>query len=435
MQRVFCSVWAAFLAVAAAGCVQSTDKAQDFEPIDAQTAKFWDRQTTETAEMLREIAAEFNAEHGGLPVDVEHVGNYGEIFRKVSASIQAGKLPAMAVAYESMTSEYAQAGAVAPLDPYIEDPETGYTDEQLNDFFPVVLSTNRYEDFGDDMLSFPFCKSVLMLYFNKRVMAEAGIEAPPATWDQFIAHCRRIKEATGGYATAVNVDCSTIDGMIFSMGGDVATGTTTHFDSPEAIRVFEIIETLADEELAFQVSPGTHEDEVALAQGRIAYMLRSSSGRIHVKELMDDQVAWGMTVIPQANPDDPHTVLYGPNIVIFDTTEEQADTAWAFIKHFTSPEVVVRWALGSGYVPIRKSAANDPAMQAFFEEWPYNRAAFDCLSFARAEPNVAGWQKVRGLVEDAETAVLTGMQSAREAAIELKVEADRVLQERTVSAG
>ena len=66
-------------------------------------------------------------------------------------------------------------------------------------------------------------------------------------------------------------------------------------------------------------------------------------------------------------------------------------------------------------------------MKAFFSEWEYNRAPFDSLAFAKAEPNVIGWQRVRNLIEDAETAVLTGVKGAREAALELKEKADRAL--------
>jgi len=272
---------------------------------------------------------------------------------------------------------------------------------------------------------------VLMMYFNKRVLAEAGIAEPPRTWDEFIAQCRTIKQKTGKYATAVAPDCSTVDGMIFSMGGDVATGKTTHYDSPEAVRVFEIIQTLGQEDLAFQVPPGTYDDEAAFAQDRVAFVFRSSSGRTNIDLLMEgDRNRWGMAPIPQADPDHPHTVLYGPNIVIFNTTPEQRETAWAFVKYFTSREVAVRWALGSGYVPIRKSAAASPDIQAFWSEWEYNRAAFDCLQFARPEPNVAGWQKVRGLVADAETNVFTGEITARRAARDLKREADAVLRDK-----
>ncbi|HOZ49685.1 MAG TPA: extracellular solute-binding protein [Candidatus Hydrogenedentes bacterium] len=401
-----------------------------FTPVDETAAVFWDRQTTETAELLRTLVDDYNAGRPQdlLPVKLEHVGGYTDIFRKVSASIQARALPAMAVGYQSMTSEYVQAGAVVALDAFVQDPAVGFAPEDLGDFFPVVLETNRYSDFDNAMYSFPFCKSALMMFFNKKVLADAGIEAPPVTWEEFFAQCRQVKEKTGKHAYAVSVDCSTIDGFVYSMGGDVIDGQTTLFDQIASVRVFELFEALAKEELAYQISPGTYDDETALAHNEIAFMFRSSSARTSIQMLMEgDDDRWGMTRIPQADPANPRTVLYGPNICVFNTTPEQQRAAWAFIKYFTSAETGVKWALGTGYLPIRKSAAKDPQMQAFWDEWAYNRAAFDCLEFAKSEPTVAGWQEVRLLVEKAQTEVLTGIKSARQAVLDLKHKADAVL--------
>ena len=400
-----------------------------FKPIDPAAAVFWDRQTTESAELLRKIAEEFNADRGGrLPIKVEHTGGYNDIFRKVSASIQAGALPSMAVGYQSMTAEYAQAGAVIALDDLVKDPDAGLGKDDLDDFFPAILESNTYPDLGGKLYSFPFCKSVLMLYFNKRVLSQAGVDRPPKTWIEFLDACRAVKEKTGKMGYAVSVDCSAIAGMIFSEGGQVVSGKQTLFDAPASRRVFELIETLAKEKLAYQITPGAYDDEAALAQDNVAFAIRSSSGRTNVGLVMqNEQDKWGMAMIPQSDPEHPKTVLFGPNICVFDTTPDQQRAAWDFVKHFTSKEVSIRWALGTGYVPIRKSAADDPRIQKFWAEWPYNRAAFDCLAHAMNEPNLAGWQEVRSLVEHAETQVLTGTKSAQEAVQELKQKADAVL--------
>jgi ABC-type glycerol-3-phosphate transport system substrate-binding protein len=399
--------------------------ASPFTAIDATAAVFWDRQTNETAKLIEEMIAGFNTGRTGLPVKRDFIGGYTEIFRKVTLGIQAHKLPSMAVAYESMTAEYVNAGAAAPLDGFIADPKTGIAPEDLDDFFPAVLDTNRL---NGKMYSFPFCKSVLMMYFNKKVLADAGFSQPPKTWDEFLAQARQIKAKTGKRAWAVSVDTSTIDGMIFSMGGDVIKDKTTLFDSPESIKVFELFETLAKEDLAIQIPPTTYDDETEFSQDQVAFIFRSSSGKSSVNLLMvNRQDQWGMANVPQADPAHPHTVLYGPNVVIFNTTPDQQTAAWDFAKFFTSKEQSTRWALGTGYMPIRKSSAQDPKIQAMWGEWEYNRAAYDCLAFAKPEPNVPGWQEVRNLVDKAQTSVLTGLKSGKDAATELKKAADLAL--------
>lgn len=402
--------------------------AGEFQPIDLEAAVLWDRQTLETAELIGQIADDFNASRTGMPVKVEHLGGYTDINRKVSVSIQARTLPAMAVGYESMTSEYARANAVIPLDPLIADPELGMSEEDLGDFFPGMLQSNLYPQLDGGMYSFPFTKSVLMMYFNKRLLRKAGIESPPKTWDEFLSQCRQIKARIGSSAYAVDIDCSTLDGMIYSMGGELVHGMETQFDQPAAVKVFEMLATLAKEDLAYRIQPGTYDDREDFARDRAAFFFRSSSHRPYTAALFGPETdAWGMAMIPQANPESPVTVLYGGNICVFRTTPEHERTAWAFVKYFTSPEISVKWALGSGYLPIRKSAATHPDMQAFFDRWEFNRAAFDCLPYARPEPNLAGWQEVRTYVERAAAEVMNGVKDPVQAATDLKRQADAAL--------
>ena len=418
-------------ALAAASLHAQTPPARVFKPLDADAAVFWSRQTTEAGEFLRELTDRFNAATEGLNIRVVHAGGYDDIFRRTSASIQAGVLPALSVAYESMTVEYVAAGAAASLEPWINHPDLGLTEAEQADFIPAVLETNRYPQYGDQLYSFPFAKSVLVMYYNREVLAKAGIEAPPATWEEFLDQCRRIRRETRGFAYALNVDASAFNAMIFSMGGDVVRDGATLYDSAASVQALELLATLTRERLAYQIPQGSYDDEAALAAGRVAFTLRTSAGKSSVERLFGgENDRWGMAPIPQSDPARPATVLFGPNVVVFNTTPAHEEAAWRFIKYFTSSEVGVDWALATGYVPMRKSAAESPAMQAYFERWPHNRVAFDSLTFARAEPSLAGWQTVRGLIEHAVTAVVTGMQTPEQAARELTAKANAVLESR-----
>lgn len=400
-----------------------------FAPIDPAKAVFWGRFTEEVETELAAIVTDFNGASPGLPIAPEYVGGYGEIYKKTLAAIHAGKLPSMAVAYESMTAEYIAAGAAAPLGDYLRDETLGLDLASFEDFFPAVLDTNKFEAFDGKMYSFPFAKSVLVLYYNKAVLREAGLSGEaPKTWDDFLAMCRAVKSETGKYGYALAVDCSTVDGIIMSMGGELMRDGATLFDSPAALEAFRLFETLAVEDLAYRISPGTYDDHVAFGRDDVAFILRTSASRTGLAGLLGfDADRWGIAPLPQKDPANPKTVLFGPNIVVFNTGEAHQRRAWEFVRHFTSRETTVRWALATGYLPLRRSAADDPAMQALWAEWPDNRVAFDCLEFAKPEPNVAGWQEVRGLVEEAQTAVLAKVKSAEDAARELKAAADRAL--------
>jgi len=411
------------------GCGRPAGPPAGYRPVNPDAAVFWDRQVTETAGILTAIVEEFNASRPAqLPVKLEYTGGYTDIYRKVSASIQARELPAMAVAYPSMTAEYIAANAVIPLDALVDDPAIGLTPEDRADFFPGILDANRFAAAGNKLYSFPFCKSVLMMFVNKAVLAKAGFTEPPRTWDEFLQQCRQVKSATGNYAYAFHVDPSTLVGFIYSMGGEVMESGNPLFDTGASLRVFELLETLAREELLYQIPPQTFDDQAAFIQDKVAFVTRTSSARSGFQLMMADRPdQWRMTRIPQANPDAPATVMYGPNVSIFNTTPEQQHAAWGFIKYFTSPAISARWATQTGYVPIRKSVASDPLIQKFWAEWPDNRAAYDCIPFARAEPHLNGWQEIRQHMETAMTEVVTRIKTGAEAAKTLQEKARAIL--------
>jgi len=401
--------------------------AGNFRPIAPDAADLWDRQTTENADVLEAIVGEFNANHKGLPAKIVQSGNYGDIYRKTTAAIKAGTLPAMAVAYGNMTVEYAQSGAVADLGEFIRDPNRGLSDADLADFFPAVLEQNRYPAFGGAILSWPYTKAVLVMYFNTRVMNAAGIDMPPSTWDEFLAQCRTIKAKTGKHAICLDIDASTLDAMIFSRGGEIEKDGALDFRSPQTLEVFKLIEILFKEDLAYQNSPRTFNDQTAFGADEVAFGFRPSSSLPYFTLVMKGNEGWGVARIPQSDPAKPATVLYGANVSVFKTTPEHQDAAWAFLKYFTSPSVNARWAVKTGYLPCRKSATEDPVMQAFWAQWKYNRVAFDCLGFARSEPNVVGWQSMRSLLENAATEVATGLKSPEAAldSLQAAVDAER----------
>ena len=428
MRFSFSSIWILCLFSFGVGCgAKDNSDTATFRPIQTENAEFWHRQTTVTAELMETIVAQFNAENPSLPIEPIYAGNYGEIYRKVTTSIKAKTLPALAVAYENMTAEYAQSNAVVELDSWVDHPEFGLSEDDINDFFPAMLDTNRFTEYDGALLSLPFTKSVLVLYYNKRVLKAAGLTTPPKTWEEFITQSKQIKERTGKFALSFDVDCSTIDGILFSMGGQVMKDGKTQYDSTESIETFELIEYLFKEKLAYQNPPGTFNDETDFGNDKIGFILRTSSNRPYLEDLFNDHDAWGIAPLPQSDLDNPKTVLYGGSICLFNTTPEQQEAAWKFVRYFTSTEATVQWALGTGYLPVRRSAANDPKMQAFWESWPDNRVAFDCLEYAVPEPNISGWQQIRNRVARAATEVISSMSTGQDAAIRLKKDADAII--------
>ena len=280
------------------------------------------------------------------------------------------------------------------------------------------------------MLSFPFTKSLLILYANDDMLAEAGFSEPPKTWDEFAEQCRAMKKI-GKRGFPITVDASTLDGMFMSRGADLLADDlrTTGFDQPGVVRTLRFLRELSESGALYQLDGANDQDMTEFAQGNAPFFMRSSTRRPILQQSIGDAFAWSMNRLPSGDGAEPMTVLYGGNICVFKTGEERVRAAWDFIKYFTSPEVTARWAVGSGYLPVRRSASELRIMNDFLEAHPVNRQYIDLAPLGRGEPAPQGWQDVRGAIVETVNDAITGRGgvSAEQLAARLKAKADQLL--------
>ncbi len=411
----------AMLIVTLTGC--SKEKSEAEKPLI-----FWHSQSDQKAKVLREIIAKYNASNPPLKVQEEFVGDYDPAYRKTLIALRAKQPPDLAQAYESMVAEYMKFQAVADLDPYLE--AEAKTSDILKDIYPQFIEGNRYPAFGNQLLSLPFTKSILMLYYNLDMLKEIGRDRPPVTWEDFLAVCRLIKQKKGIVPVDFSRDASTFDALVFSFGGQVYDPATRQplLDRPPALDAFGLLRELFQNDLAREIAYRTYDDRNDFVQKRVAFFIRSSTSRPYVHSLVKNQFRWGMTVIPHAEKvSAPRTVLFGANICVFKTTPARQLAAWKFINYFLSRDTTAKWATGTGYLPVRKSALEVPALKKMLAEHPANRQTLNAIPFAFPEPSVRGWQEIRSLVEKAMSEVIAKRQSPQQAGTWLQKEAHRVL--------
>ncbi|TAK21808.1 MAG: ABC transporter substrate-binding protein [Chloroflexota bacterium] len=418
-------------AAPAGGAGSAIDQVKIGAPVEIV---FWHTQTGPLAEALNRIVNDFNTKNPNIKVKPEFAGNYTQTYQKAMAAIQGGGLPQLAVAYESMIADYMKANAVVPLDDYVASSLYGLSKEDLDDIYPFALSRNRFAQFGNKMLSFPFTTSNLNLYYNADMLKQVGVNGPPETWDDFYAACKAIKAKLQKQCYAISVDASTVHGMIFSRGGQVVNAQTlaTYYDQPAAVETFEFYERLIKEDLAYQIKPGSFDDQNDLANEKVAFMIRSSTTRPFLDPLIKDKFKWGMALIPQGKENkEKSTVLFGANIAMFKSTPEKQLASWMFMKYFISTAVTSDWGAVGGYTPVRKSGANVDPYKTYLTKTPeINRVALDNMAFARPEPNLIGYQDIRPAMDDIVVAVLAGKSTGKDAAKKAKEQSDRLLKEK-----
>jgi len=422
------AVLAALLAVTIAGCADAGDDARI-------VVRLWHTQRGDNQAMLETVIEGFNSSQDEYRVVPQYVGSYDQSFRRMSVAIRGGRPPALVVAYESMVAKYHEAGAVVDLDEYLTHPEYGLSEDNLADIYPAFIKCNRFTQYDNKLLSFPFTKSILMMYYNRGLLEELGFEPPPATWSEFAEMCRAARRA-GKRGYALSVDASSFDAMVYSYGGDVidVDKMETLLDRGASLRVLEMIDMMIGEGLAYIVEKG--DDRSDLASGRAAFMIRSSTHQPTVKRIADELKAenqpyadWDLDIIPHDEDVGPVTVMFGANICMLKTSPEVQHGAWEFIKYFTSTEVTAEWAKETGYLPVRKSATDTEVLREFYAADPRSRKPLDALPFAVNEPTVTGWQEIRNYIASAKMSVISRNATVEETARQLAGKSNRLLQE------
>jgi multiple sugar transport system substrate-binding protein len=394
-----------------------------------ESLEFWHTRTGAQQKELQAIVDQFNQSSGGRPIVPVYVRDYPDVRTKVLGGIQAKKLPLLAVCYETHVQAYAAANAVQPLDKFVNDPKEGLSQADLADIFPQFLETNRFPNYGNQLLSFPFTKSILLLVHNQALAAKTGQKGPPETWEELMAQGRAARQATGQTPFPLVLDASTFDGIIFSYGGTplAPDGKSSLFDQPPTVKMLTLLRDLTTEKLMSETEgakiPGL------FATGNVAFMLGTSSGRANLETQVASKFPWDVAVIPHGPGVKPVTVLYGPNVCLFKSTAENELLGWRFIKYFTSKETTARWSMATGYLPVRKSAAELPQMKQYYQDNPRARHTFEILPLARVEPNVPNYEEVRNMLTDAASRVIHGRGTPEEVARDLKRKADAVLGE------
>ena len=151
--------------------------------------------------------------------------------------------------------------------------------------------------------------------------------------------------------------------------------------------------------------------------GDAAFTTGSTSGIGYFPKQEDGTYAieWQVIPIPHAEGVEAISTVYGANVMAVKEDDAQRDLAkWLFIRYWTSPEVVKKWILGteeirgSSYMPLQQSLLADSDVQAYMEANPRWAEAVAQLMIGVIEPQLAGQQAVRGILEDAFLRIING---------------------------
>jgi sn-glycerol 3-phosphate transport system substrate-binding protein len=358
---------------AALGLALGSGQAQAVTEIE-----LWHAMSGANTQRIEAIAQGFNEKQSEYKIVPSFKGSYAEALTAGVAAFRAGTPPAILQVQEVATASFMAAkGAIRPVAEVMR--EAG---EPFDSASYVAAVTGYYTAPSGEMLSFPFNSSTPVLYYNKDLFKQAGLDPnqPPKTWEEMGEVTKKLRDAgvPCGYTTTW-VSWVQLENMSARHGQDFAT-RNNGFASPDAELLIDQplfvkhIGQLADWQKTKQFDYGgrTNKATPKFTSGECALFTESSAGYANVKA--GAKFDWGIAPLPYWASEvkkPSNTIIGGASLwVMARKSPEVYQGVARFFTYLSSPEVQARWSKETGYLPITPAAYELIKKEGFYEQNP-----------------------------------------------------------------
>ncbi|MFD4132855.1 ABC transporter substrate-binding protein [Streptomyces goshikiensis] len=226
---------------------------------------------------------------------------------------------------------------------------------------------------GQDPAAVPLYSMSYALYYNKKMFRDAGIEKPPATWDEMVTVGQRLSKdgtwALGAEGSNLANNIHQVFVLAKQHGADFfdAAGKPS-FDGPATVdAVKQYVDLMAKDRI---IAPGNAEyaqnqSLQDFAAGKTAMVLWQSAATSFKSHGMKEG-DWGVAPVPVPAGGAPGTgrntnsMVAGINMAVFKNTDN-IDGSLAFVKFMTGDEEQKLLNKAYGSIPPVKAAQGDAA--------------------------------------------------------------------------
>ncbi|MGW4892497.1 ABC transporter substrate-binding protein [Kitasatospora sp. NPDC004240] len=299
----------------------------------------------------------------GIKVKLEVVP-WSDLLNRILTATTSGQGPDVLNIGNTWSASLQATGALLPWDAKNFD-RIGGRDR----FVESALGSTGVQ--GKDPAAVPLYSMAYALYYNKKMFKDAGIEKPPATWDELVATGKKL---TGDGKAAIGVEGSNLSNNIHQVfvlgkqhGADFFTSDgKPNFTSEGAVAaVKQYVDLMAEHKI---VAPGNAEyaqnqSLSDFAKNRTAMVLWQTASATFKSQGMADE-DWGVAPapVPSGTPGQgnaTNSMVAGINIAVFKNTKN-LDGAAKFVKFMTgdAEQKILNQTYGS--IPPVKAAQQDP---------------------------------------------------------------------------
>lgn len=399
------------MAIAFAGALASEAAAQ-------VEVEFWHAFSGNNGNAVQELADEFNASQDDYAIVPIYTGNYTEGTQRLTAAIAGNTAPGLVMLEITRYGLFADRGALAPLQPYLDAAGA----ELLDRIRPFALEASQY--LGESYV-LPFNVSTPVLYYNRDAFRAAGLDpdAPPATWDDWLAAAQALT-IRGDDGTVSQWGMTTPPqwgrwAMTNQAGGGWVdpADNAVQIDSAESIAAYQFAADLVNVHEVASLDAALDEGVAAeyFLSGFAAMEVNSTGGL--TRKLADAPFELGVAPLP-CNAVCAAPIGGATLGIVATAADDVRDGAWAFMEYATTVENNAFIFARTGYLPIIEGAIEHPMAQEVIAANPEYLVANNQLDIAFARARPPAMPAIRSEEPAVWQSVVLGEQTAEEALTE-----------------
>lgn len=393
----------------------------------AQSIEFATWGGTEEIEIYEDLIAEFEAEHPEIDVTLNHIPSAGDYEQNLATLIAAGAAPDVFFINNISLPGFAAQGAFRPLDEFVDE-------SFLEDFFPGHLDAFRYDD---ELLALPRDISNLVMFYNRDMFEEAGLDLPQEgwTWDDFLEAARELTEDTSGdgqidqFGFGYSTYWLFWQPWIWSNGGRFFSEDHSEFllNQEEALEGLQFYVDLRCEENVAPTEQQAAERSASsmFAEGDAAMIV---DGRWRVAPLNSNPAVdfeWDVAPFPAGS---------AGSIVDVDgsgwgisSTSDEPEAAWQLVEFLASADAMARFTEEGLIIPARRSVGETEAFVNPDEPPAGDQVFIDANEAAIPTETFEGWGEFTNLLDEAMSEVWLCDVPVEEGLAEIEVDVEDLL--------
>jgi len=389
---------------------------------------WWHAMSGELGRQVDKLAADFNASQSEYRVIPSYKGKYTETVTAAIFAFRSRSQPAIVQVNEIGTATMMAARAmIYPVFELMRDEKEPFTPSA---YLPAV--TGYYADLAGNLLSFPFNSSTPILYYNKTMFRDAGLdpETPPKTWPELGAAAKSLREhgAVRGFTTSwpswihvENLSAFHNLPLATSSNGFGGLDAILTFNNPTVIRhVAQLAEWQATK--IFDYSGRAQSAEPRFQNGECGIFIGSSATRADIEANSKFQVGYGMMPYwPDVAGAPQNTIIGGATLwVLRDRPKAEYKGVAKFFSFLSRPDVQAAWHQNTGYLPITRAAFDLSRAQGFYDRHPGASISIEQITLKPPTENSRGLRLgsfvlIRDAIEDELEQAFAGKKPAQAA--------------------